>query len=578
MANMWLKSYQGVLTDFLSGSSSAYQAVLPFTQSSGVWSGSLSTAGTALEQGNLVKLFDGNAATVGSSPKLTFQLAGSVLPTLAESDFKLDWVLTAGADGQRSAGEKQVSLAGLSVHVGPKAADGKIHLYANSQSVGIDVYRSSDSTPWKITAKFSSADEIGVIAVRNGGVFLDFNFMAVVSKLDAMASLYKLMGYAPTDLLSVGGYHLDITGLPLASAKGAISRLALDVPISASANQAPQFAGVLAPIQLKEDRALTVALPAVLDPEGQKVTLSVSGGSAATVQAVIVDGQLSLKPAANFVSRQPIELTIKAQDTSGALNTLSLAVTVSNVNDKPTGTVKISGGAKQGQTLSASHTLADVDGMGTVGYQWYAGGSAIGGATASTFKIGSAQVGKAITVKASYTDKQGTAEVVSSAATTMVQSLSLTGTKGNDTLAGGSGNDLIRGLGGQDKLYGGLGKDTLLGGAGADTLTGGAGADTFKFGSGDLGLGLTARDTITDFKRAEGDKIDLSGIDARPAQSGDQAFVWVTAFTKTAGQARFAPDGKGSGMLYLNTDADLAAEYEIALTGVTALQASDLLL
>jgi hypothetical protein len=93
------------------------------------------------------------------------------------------------------------------------------------------------------------------------------------------------------------------------------------------------------------------------------------------------------------------------------LNTLPLP------NNPPTGAVAVAGTATQGQTLTASNTLADTDGLGTIGYQWKADGTAIGGATDSTLLLAAAQVGKAITVTASYTDGHGTAESVSSNAT-----------------------------------------------------------------------------------------------------------------------------------------------------------------
>ncbi len=93
---------------------------------------------------------------------------------------------------------------------------------------------------------------------------------------------------------------------------------------------------------------------------------------------------------------------------------------VSNINDLPTGTVTISGAATQGQTLSASHTLADIDGLGTVSYQWKADGVNIASATGATLSLAQAQVGKAITVTASYTDPQGTAESKTSLASAAV--------------------------------------------------------------------------------------------------------------------------------------------------------------
>ena len=85
---------------------------------------------------------------------------------------------------------------------------------------------------------------------------------------------------------------------------------------------------------------------------------------------------------------------------------------VGNVNDLPTGSVTITGTPTQGETLTATNTLADVDGMGTISYQWKADGTAIAGATGNTLVLEQAQVGKLITVVASYTDGFGTAESV----------------------------------------------------------------------------------------------------------------------------------------------------------------------
>jgi hypothetical protein len=98
---------------------------------------------------------------------------------------------------------------------------------------------------------------------------------------------------------------------------------------------------------------------------------------------------------------------------------------VLNVNDLPTGAVTITGTATQGQTLSANNTLADIDGIPASGsdaisYQWQAGGVDIAGATGNTFVLGQAQVSKAITVVAVYTDAQGTPESKSSTGTTAV--------------------------------------------------------------------------------------------------------------------------------------------------------------
>jgi hypothetical protein len=53
-------------------------------------------------------------------------------------------------------------------------------------------------------------------------------------------------------------------------------------------------------------------------------------------------------------------------------------------------------------------------------YQWYRSATAIGGATSGTYTLGDADVGAAITVKVTYTDGEGFAETITSAASTAV--------------------------------------------------------------------------------------------------------------------------------------------------------------
>ena len=104
--------------------------------------------------------------------------------------------------------------------------------------------------------------------------------------------------------------------------------------------------------------------------------------------------------------------------------------TVANANDAPTGSVTISGNAKQGQMLTASHTLADVDGIPTTGngaikYQWLAGGADIAGVNGNTYTLTVAEVGKVVSVKAIYTDLFGKQESVASSGTVAVAALEL---------------------------------------------------------------------------------------------------------------------------------------------------------
>ncbi len=124
-------------------------------------------------------------------------------------------------------------------------------------------------------------------------------------------------------------------------------------------------------------------------------------------------------------------------DGHGSAETVSSSATaaVANVNDAPTGVVTVSGVATQGQTLTATSSLADPDGLGAIKYQWQAAGVNIASANSSTFVLGEAQVGKAMTVVASYTDGHGTAEAVSSVATAAVVNVNDLPT-GSVTIAG----------------------------------------------------------------------------------------------------------------------------------------------
>jgi Ca2+-binding RTX toxin-like protein len=160
------------------------------------------------------------------------------------------------------------------------------------------------------------------------------------------------------------------------------------------------------------------------------------------------------------------------------------------------------------------------------------------------------------------------------------------GTALQDTLFGSTGNDTLNGLGSRDRLLGGLGDDTLnggdgnddlIGGAGRDVMTGGAGYDWYIFDSAsETGLGAL-RDVINGFVRGQ-DKIELCDIDANAGLAGNQSFVWrgTGAFTG-AGQLRYVQSG-GNTIIQGSTDADSAAEFEIQLTGLYTLSASDFFL
>jgi Ca2+-binding RTX toxin-like protein len=145
--------------------------------------------------------------------------------------------------------------------------------------------------------------------------------------------------------------------------------------------------------------------------------------------------------------------------------------------------------------------------------------------------------------------------------------------------AGGLGHDSLSGGAGKDDLSGGAGNDTLAGGLGADLLNGAAGADRFDFDAIAETPINASRDTVSDFSHAEGDRIDLSTIDAKTTVAGNQAFSFVGtgAFTHHAGELRLIVQG-ANGIVAGDVDGDGAADFHIFLSGVSSLMAGDFLL
>ncbi|MDO9249449.1 MAG: calcium-binding protein, partial [Phenylobacterium sp.] len=91
---------------------------------------------------------------------------------------------------------------------------------------------------------------------------------------------------------------------------------------------------------------------------------------------------------------------------------------------------------------------------------------------------------------------------------------------GADTQEGGDGVDWVRGGQADDSLSGGAGDDWMSGDLGDDTLSGGPGADTFRTWGG------TGIDRITDFSRAEGDRVQLDvGTAATASQVGADTVI-----------------------------------------------------
>lgn len=125
-----------------------------------------------------------------------------------------------------------------------------------------------------------------------------------------------------------------------------------------------------------------------------------------------------------------------------------------------------------------------------------------------------------------------------------------------------------------NELHGYGGNDVLTGQRGADVLEGGAGADRFVYlRTADSMAGGNWRDVIVDFAGDQGDRIDLSAIDADTTMAGNQAFRFIGSaeFDGAPGALRVAAfAGTSSYLVSADVDGDGVADMEIQVYGIGA--------
>ena len=146
----------------------------------------------------------------------------------------------------------------------------------------------------------------------------------------------------------------------------------------------------------------------------------------------------------------------------------------------------------------------------------------------------------------------------------------LYGQGGTDWLYGGEHPDHLYGQSDNDHLFGDGGGDWLEGGTGVDMLTGGPGNDTFVWNAtAETGLTIPTMDTIIGFNFAEGDRIDLSAVDADVFTPGDQAFTFIgtAPFSGTPGEISYSYAG-GNTIIQLQTGTVADIEGGIVLAGI----------
>ncbi|MCX7397725.1 MAG: DUF4347 domain-containing protein [Planctomycetales bacterium] len=158
-------------------------------------------------------------------------------------------------------------------------------------------------------------------------------------------------------------------------------------------------------------------------------TLTLTGSaSVADYEAALRSVTYSNNSNAPSTSNRTISITATDAQLTSVAATRTIAVVATN--DTPVGLPAITGFVREDQTLTADVSgLADIDGLGTISYQWLRNGASISGATNSTYTSTDADVGAAISVRVRYTDGHGTLESLTSSSTDAITGI-------NDTPVG----------------------------------------------------------------------------------------------------------------------------------------------
>ncbi|MCY3860797.1 MAG: hypothetical protein OXG67_02365 [bacterium] len=184
---------------------------------------------------------------------------------------------------------------------------------------------------------------------------------------------------------------------------------------NSAATGAPSVSGTV-----RVGETLTAVTSGVADADGLGVfsyqwsadSSPISGATASTYTLVAADLGKAISVAVSFTDGGGNAESVASSPT---------AAVAAKPNSAATGAPSVSGTVRVGETLTAvTSGVADADGLGVFSYQWSADSSPISGATASTYTLVAADLGKAISVAVSFTDGGGNAESVASSPTAAV--------------------------------------------------------------------------------------------------------------------------------------------------------------
>ena len=195
--------------------------------------------------------------------------------------------------------------------------------------------------------------------------------------------------------------------------------------VSANAtNKPPSYSADLAIRSVLENTAAgeNIGTPFTA-ADADTLIYSLGGTDAAAFDIVPASGQLQTAAPLDFEEKSSYEVVVTATDPSGASDSITVTITVSNLDEA--GTVELSTVQPQvGTELTA--TLTDLDGTPSlVSWQWARGDSATGPFTnvsgGASYTPVTADVGKYLRATASYTDPQGSGKSASGVSANAVQ-------------------------------------------------------------------------------------------------------------------------------------------------------------
>ena len=189
------------------------------------------------------------------------------------------------------------------------------------------------------------------------------------------------------------------------------------------------------------------------DADGDPLTYSMEGTDTASFTFYASTRQIKTKTGVtyNFEAKNTYSVTVKADDGTGGTDTIAVTITLTNVDEGQSGTVSIGATAPMvGDELTASTAeVDDPDGLPdpfAPAWQWYrtpSGGSEteIAGESSATYTVVEADLGAALTAKASWTDLGGFSNTLASTATAAVTPLptvTVAAATGGETVAEGT--------------------------------------------------------------------------------------------------------------------------------------------